>query len=240
MPGNHADTLVLEPGSHSLKLLGVAEHCSVEPGFSVEEEVISARTTTVRFEISCPLTELEVSVTTGGEFLDGNGYVLIVDGFPRGAIHATGSMLLTRLAPGPHTVSLGDLAANCTADDVPREVTVAANRVVEVELRVTCVALPTTIRVVARTSGQAPESFEVLLWHSEGPSDYYDTWISLGGVPANGVLSVNVDPGVYWVELTGLYTWAYYCGATVPNPTAPFTLARGSVVELEFPVTCSP
>lgn len=237
MPGTDADTLVLEPGRHSLVLTGVAEHCSVAAGSSWEGEVVSGRTTTATFEISCPLTGLRVSLTTSGESLDRNGYVLLLDGSPRGTIEMEGTRLVSRLPPGPHSLSLGNLAVNCTSDG-PRDVTVVAEVVVEVELSVTCVEPLATLRVTAPTSGPAAESFEVLLSSSEAPWDY-DTWISLGRVPANGELSAQVAPGTYRAQLSGLYSWAYYCSVGVANPTGPFSLTHGSVMDLVFPVTCA-
>ena len=58
------DSLALDPtgtveidlvdGQHTLRLLGVAEHCSVAPGTPLEVDVPSQGTTPVAFEVSCP------------------------------------------------------------------------------------------------------------------------------------------------------------------------------------------
>jgi hypothetical protein len=232
---NDADTLVLEPGRHTVVLQGVSEHCAVDPGHSQAMDVVPGGTATLAFEIACPLTGIQVLVSTTGGHLDPDGYQLTVDGTDHGHIGSVGSRLVKGLSPGPHAVSLSDVEANCTPAETSRSVTVLAEAVEQVEFAVTCVAPVGTLRVAAPTTGPARGPYRVFLWYGHDPWWFYDGYIDLGELPANGVLSTQAAAGVYWVELSV----DPLCSVSVPNPTSAFTLDHGSVVEVEFPVSCA-
>jgi hypothetical protein len=236
LPADGTDTLTLEPGRFTAALLGVAGHCAVHPALSLDVEVVSARTRRLAFEISCPLTAVEISVSSSGEHLDPDGYVVAIDGAYHGTVATIGSRVIRQLTPGPHSVSLAGLQANCSSSETTRSFTVVADKVVEVEFAVTCVPPEGTVRVSAPTSGVVLSgSYRVVLWYSQGPWEF-DAGIDLGSLPPNGVLSAPVAAGTYWVELTGVD--GYFCSVGVPNPTAPFTIIHGMVKHLEFPVAC--
>ena len=73
-------------------------------------------TAAVTFTISCAATSgsIRVSASTTGVDLDGNGYMLTLDGANSQHLDATGSLTLGQVPPGSHTVALGDVALNCT------------------------------------------------------------------------------------------------------------------------------
>src|SRR5262245_29323451 len=110
-PGSTAE-LALSPGRHTLELVGVAAHCSVSPATSVEVDITAGSTTSVAFQISCPLTGVRITVTTTGQDLDPDGYRVMADSSDRGAIASNGTVV-TKLDPGRRTIRLAGLASNC-------------------------------------------------------------------------------------------------------------------------------
>ena len=117
------DSLPLEPtgtsridltaGQHTLRLLGMAEHCSVSPGTPLDVDIASTDTIAVAFEVLCSLTGVRItSMTTGLDF-DPDGYRVEVDGTDRGGLPSIGTVL-TRLDPGSHSIALAGLSPNCT------------------------------------------------------------------------------------------------------------------------------
>ena len=64
----------LPEGHYTLRLLGVAEHCSVAPGTPLEVDVPLQDTTSVAFEVNCPVTGARITTTTTGLDLDPDGY----------------------------------------------------------------------------------------------------------------------------------------------------------------------
>src|SRR5207249_9303088 len=57
-----------------------------------------------------------VTTNTTGQSLDPNGYTVSVDGGAGQAIGINGSATFTGLSAANHTVTLGDVAANCTVN----------------------------------------------------------------------------------------------------------------------------
>jgi hypothetical protein len=102
-------------GAHTVELTGVANNCGVTNGASSEVTVIAGATAVVRFEVTCtPVTgAIQVAAVTSGNDLDPNGYDLDIDG---STMHMGVQQILTvgRLTPGEHTVTLGNVADNCT------------------------------------------------------------------------------------------------------------------------------
>ena len=111
LPSGTAE-LDLSPGPHTLQLLGVAEHCSVLPGTSVEVEITAGRSAPVTFQVSCPGTSIRVTVTTTGQDPDQDGYQLTIDGADALALVPTG-IAQVNVAPGRHTLQLLGVADHC-------------------------------------------------------------------------------------------------------------------------------
>ena len=136
------------PGRHTLRLLDVADDCSVVPETSLEVNVPPQSTTPVAFEISCRATGARVTTMTTGLDLDFDGYGVMVDGIGRGAIAANGTILI-QLDPGSRTIALTGLSPNCGIEGPgPRSVTIVNNEVASIEFAVVCTArglpLPTS------------------------------------------------------------------------------------------------
>jgi hypothetical protein len=126
------------PGQYTLQLLGVAEQCSVLPGTSVEVDITAGSTTSVVYDVDCPLTGARITVTTTNGDLDVDGYSVEVDGTDRGVVLPNGA-LAVRLDPGSRTVTLTGLPPNCTIDGpASRRVTIVDNEAVPIEFAVVC------------------------------------------------------------------------------------------------------
>jgi hypothetical protein len=110
--------------------------------------VVAGTTAETTFDVTCSAPTagtIRVNVTTGGQNLDPTGYVVAVSiggGFNRlEAVGTNGSVEVPDLAPGAHTVTLQDVAANCVVGGSnPRTVTVVAGTTVETTFNVACSA----------------------------------------------------------------------------------------------------
>ncbi len=82
---------------------------------------------------------LSVTTTTTGTNVDPDGYTVTVDGTQSQAIGVNGTLNLTSLAVGDHTVELGDVAQNCTVTGLnPRTVSVPFNGTASTTFEVRC------------------------------------------------------------------------------------------------------
>lgn len=137
LPSGTAE-LGLSPGRHTLELVGVAEHCSVTPGTSVEVDITAGTTTSVAFQVTCALTGARITVTTTGLDLDPDGYRVVVDGSDIMAVAANG-YVTTRLGPGSRTISLAGLAPNCAVEGAAAQtVTIVTAEVATIDFVVVC------------------------------------------------------------------------------------------------------
>lgn len=85
---------------------------------------------------------VEVTVTTGGDGTDPDGYTVNLDaGTVTEAIEVDGTVTMEDVDAGSHTVELTDLASNCSVDgDNPQSITVDADATESVTFSVTCAA----------------------------------------------------------------------------------------------------
>ena len=93
------------------------------------------------FEVTCVATlgGITVSTSTTGPGTDNDGYTARVDDGPEQPIGQNGSVALTGIVAGTHSVTLGDVATNCAVEgDNPRSVDVPVGDPVPVAFRVSC------------------------------------------------------------------------------------------------------
>lgn len=218
---------VLPTGRHDLRLLGVAEHCSVEPDLSVAIVIEASTATPVAFDISCQTTGAVVSAVTSGVDLDPDGYRVVVDGVGRGAV-LPNSTALVLLGPGSRTIMLQGLAGNCAmAGPASHTVTVEQARVVPVEFAVACTATTGTIGVfLAQGELEGVHAVRV-----DGGSQIQ--------VAADAPAYVaGVTPGEHVVSIAS----PDHC--SVEDDTQSVTVVAGGLVrdtaEVIFEVTCEP
>jgi len=85
-----------------------------------------------------PTGDLLVVVTTAGVDRDPDGYVVTLDGAGGQEVPGTGSVALTGLPVGDHTLALTEVSIQCTAAGNPRAVTVLEAESVTVSFEVGC------------------------------------------------------------------------------------------------------
>jgi hypothetical protein len=132
----------IAPGSHSVRLEGLAPHCAVVGQNPMTVEVVSGRTAIVRFDVACVLNAGSVQLTTvtTGSDQDADGYLALINGATRGAIGPSATVALIDVPVGDHVISLGGVASNCTvAAPMFVEVNVAFRDTADVWFTVQCV-----------------------------------------------------------------------------------------------------
>jgi hypothetical protein len=134
--------LDLSSGRHTLRLLDVAEHCSVAHQTAFEVAIASSATTPVAFEISCPRTGVQVEVQTTGDGIDPDGYRVLVDDYERGGI-TPNDTLLVLLSGGSRRITLSGLSPTCTfSGPSSQTTTITPGTVIPVQFNVVCSAPP--------------------------------------------------------------------------------------------------
>ena len=216
----------LPVGDHSTQLAGVPEQCVLAGDNPRTATVPADGRTEVDFDVTCPVpgSVVTVTTTTSGLVPDPDGYTVQVDGSVEVSIDVNGSVLLSPLAPGPHSLLLTGVAPNCTvAGDNPRAIETAAGAPLTVEFAVTCVGVVT---VTTTTSGLGPDP--------DGYTVQVDGSVEVS-IDVNGsVLLSPLAPGPHSLLLTGV---APNCTVAGDNPRAIET-AAGAPLTVEFAVTC--
>ena len=90
-----------------------------------------------------PATTGSIGVTTvtTGDDIDADGYTLSVDASNAGAIGVNDAVVVPDLAPATYSVGLAGLAANCAAQNNPRDVVVTAGATENTQFDVACALL---------------------------------------------------------------------------------------------------
>jgi hypothetical protein len=156
--------LVLPSGRHALRLLDVAEHCSVASDSPVEVALASRDTVAVAFDVSCPGRAAMVTASTSGLDIDEDGYGVLVDEVERMAIQANQTVRI-HLAPDSRTIALRGLSSNCTTgDSASRTLNLVPPGIVSIDFAVTCTARSGVVGIVIKTTGlTVSESFDAKL-----------------------------------------------------------------------------
>ena len=230
LPLNPTGTLELglPSGRHSLRLDGVAQHCSVVQGPSREVDVPSRGTASVAFEVSCEASSLRITTTTTGLDVDPDGYHVVVDGMDRGSIAPNGALLIP-VDHGSRAIALTGLAPLCATDGPSsRAVSVTGPDVVSIDFTIVCTAASGVIGVLVEASGAHPSgSFEMTIDGAGGHHVGLGVPYFVDGVPG----------GSHIVSLRG----SHQC--SVDTESQPVTIAIGELVrdtvQVNFSVTCA-
>jgi hypothetical protein len=222
----------LAAGSHDVTLGDVASNCTVSGPNPRAAAVTRGDTTPVSFAVACVATGVEVMVATGGLDIDPNGYAVSVDGAPPLPISVNGTVRITRLSPGTHTVTLTGLVGNCAPPDAtnPRSLDVPVGEVVPVAFSVTCGAAHGVVEITAATSGNEldPNGYTVQL---DGGAPQ--------ALPLNGTVRFGaVSGGAHTVTLADA---AGNCTIGGANPRTVSVTAGGitrDTARTTFEVTC--
>jgi probable HAF family extracellular repeat protein len=129
-----------DPGSHTVRLGGVATNCAVAGETTRDINIASGQATAVTFQISCSpsMGTLVITSSTNGISLDPDGYRVELNGFDAGALGVTAELRLNRVAAGAHYVRLAKVADNCRVKDNPRQVSLIGSQELHVAFEVTC------------------------------------------------------------------------------------------------------
>jgi len=225
----------LEPGSHSVRLDGMAANCSAGGDNPRVISVRAGETTTVTFQVTCTPTtgSLEITASTMGASPDPDGYTISLDGSERGTIGASASVTLDALTAGSHNLGLGGVAGNCQVQgDNPRPVSITAGASATVSFAVVCSAPPPVtgsiqITVVTSSAGGPadPDGYTVTL--DEGAAQ---------PIGANATMTIpSVSPGAHRVSLDGL---SANCLVQGDNPLSVMVTA-GATAPAAFSISCS-
>jgi hypothetical protein len=226
----------ISPGLHTVGLTGLAANCQVLGENPREVTVPPGGMAQVEFAVTCiapgPTTgTVEVVTTVGGGGTDPDGFSLLLDGIDRGPITVNATVSLAGVVPGPHSIALTGLAANCRiSGENPRGVNVGAGVRVQVAFGVTCTAPgPTTgtLRITTVTTGPEPDT-DGYLFSVDGGSGQPI------GSSATAALA-NIAASQHSVELRGL---ASNCSVSGNNPVG-VAIAAGETGRVSFAVTCA-
>src|SRR5438094_2564220 len=226
----------LSAASHTVVLSGVASNCSVSGGPSRTVSVPADGTASTSFSVSCaappPQTgTLTVTTSTTGSDLDPDGYTATVDGAASQALGTNGSVTLSGLSAGSHSVALSGLAANCSVSGAnPQTVTVPSGGTATATFAVSCAATGGgngTLTVTTSTTGSDldPDGYTVTL----------DGGATSQPIATNGSVSFTGPAGDHTVALSGM---AGNCSVSGANPRT-VTVPSGGTVSTTFSVTCA-
>lgn len=175
--------------------------------------------------------QLEVVINTTGTGVDPDGFSISVDRKPAEFQALAGSVTLTGLSQGSHSVLLGGLASNCRVVDGanPRTVSVGANGTATVGFTVLCERATTGIlTIVVGTTGEPADS------------DGYRLVVEDGGVRLIGTSATetfaDLVEGAHQVMLKDV---AAGCALDGGNPQS-LTVVGGKTVLAGLVVRCGP
>jgi hypothetical protein len=228
---------VLAAGRHELELTGMAPNCTVGGGVTRSVTVTTGGNERVEFRVVCRATGFRVSATTFGVDRDLNGYEITVDGVTRGTVSANSQVLISRLAPGEHTVGLAGISPNCTLDGPPtRTLTVTNAALAPVAFALTCVATYGVVRIEVATAG--PRRDDAITAESS-PTPVFDPPLMAVIVTGTGLAYLTPVTGVQYIRLTDV---ASNCAVEGDNQRE-VNVTVGSTIRdtavAHFDVTCT-
>ena len=196
--------------------------------------------------IETPPGVIAVTVSTQGDFVDPDGYVVIVSrvGTAAGAdyrqtVGGSGELSFPSIAPGQYVVRLDNLAEQCILQDpslgTQRATSVTSGAVSRIAFSVACFRLGPPgglrIRVQATFVGvPAVDSFTVLIDDQPARS-----------IPANGSIEVHeIAPGLHHVTLKTRGCFVNWPGNGPSGETVSVRVLPGGSAEVRFNVVCVP
>jgi hypothetical protein len=221
----------VQPGSRTVLLSGIPQHCSVANGANPRTvDVTAGATAEVTFEVLCSPTTGSIRVTTQTTGINPpTGYTLSVDGAAGQSIGASATLTVENVQPGSRTVLLSGIPQHCSVTNGanPRNVDVVAGATAEVAFELLCSPTTGSIRVTTQTTGTNP------------PTDYTLSVDGAAGqsIGASATLTVeNVQPGSRTVLLSGI---PQHCSVTNGANPRPVEVVAGQTAQINFEITCS-
>ncbi|HET6578921.1 MAG TPA: hypothetical protein VFG66_11385 [Gemmatimonadales bacterium] len=222
----------LAAGAHTVELSGMAANCTVAAGSRQSVNITANAVTAASFAVTCAPTTGAIQVTTSaGTPADPDGYQVLLDGVAALPIGTSASVTIPGVAPGSHTIGLGELASACRVDgENPRAVTVVAGDTVGVPIVVTCTPAPPTLgtlKITTETAGTDRDADGYSFTVDGGPAQPVGlaTTITLPSLPA----------GAHAVALLGVSANCTVAGSSQRSVQVP----GGGTAEVVFSVTCA-
>lgn len=173
---------------------------------------------------------LRVSVTTTGEDIDANGYLVTVGGTDTHRVTVGTNAVLTvgALLPGVHDVRLEDVAANCAVEgETARRVPLVKGQPASVDFVVVCAPRAGTLIVRVTTTGTNIPP---------GPYGLEIDGENAGAIAPNDTLIVaGVREGLHSLRLLGV---AEFCGVAGQSQRS-VAVAFDDSTAVDFAVTCA-
>ena len=215
----------LAPGAHEVRLSGVPTNCNM----GQNPRPVNLRgddTALVIFNIQCPRTtgDLQLTVTTTGQDQDPNGYLVLISGLGAIFVPTNTSQTIPFLPAGTYSISLSDVASNCTAGPA-QNITITAGQTTTVSFGVTCTPVA-ILKVVSSVTGTEadPDGFLVNVGSA-----------STMRVPANGTSFLRVPNGTNNWTLSDVQP---NCALEGPS-SGTATIAAGDTVTISASATCA-
>jgi WD40 repeat protein len=229
----------LPPGTHRVRLEGLAPNCAADQGTEQTVIVVAGRQVTASFTVSCVALAGAIVVTTQttGTDPDPDGYGVSIDVGPVQPIGVNGTVAIQRLLPGAHVVALSGIAANCAVEGANSQTVDVTDETASASFTVRCVAAIGGLHVTTVTTGEDldPDGFALQVWTVVGWYDYPE----LAGAQPIGVnASVafpSIQQGSYTVMLTGV---ASNCRIDTPQPAA-VTVTFGGTTHVIIAISCT-
>ena len=180
------------------------------------------------------ITKLTVAVSTSGEEIDSDGYLVVVDQWRVPVrVQANGSVTFYEVGFGSHSIELIEVAPNCVVDGGSATVTIPSpGGVAATDLHVTCSALG-DVRVTVVTTGADIDTngYAVVANAADFP---YSASASLSG--SDGTAVLRLAAGRYVTRLQGV---AANCDGGDIGPRE-LDIVSGATHTLDFAVVCQP
>lgn len=174
--------------------------------------------------------QIQVAVNTSGLDTDTDGFSVSVDGGTQQFVDAGGTVTLTNLSTGSHSVQLSGLAENCRVDGPnPRPVVVESDGAAQVAFEVRCARATTGGFLIVVSTGGSPTD-----------PDGYQLSVAGDETRTIGITAqetfVGLTPGVHLITLKDVDP---PCAVTGGNPQ-PYTVVPGKTVTVRLAVSCGP
>jgi hypothetical protein len=222
----------LDVGTHSVQIetSSVASNCTVGGSNPRNVDVTFNATATTTFSISCVarVGSVQASASTSGVDQDAS-YTVSLDGGSTQTITKNGSYTFTNVSEGSHSVTLGDVAANCTVSGSnPQDVNVTYGNTATASFSVSCVANMGSIEASNTTSGSDldPDGYQVSVDGGAAQTMVTNGNTTFSSIAA-GSRSVQLDEA----------TVAPNCSVTPPNPQT-VSVTYGNTATASFSVSC--
>jgi TolB protein len=221
----------LPVGSHQVTLGDLASNCAPAGQLRRAVAVEAGATAELEYDITCQAAPggLRLVTSTTGNAPDPDGYEASIDGDVPLALPAAGTVAVSPVMPGDHTLAMSGLAPNCTLDGPnPRTVTVAPGAMLTVDLAVGCGAPVGTLTVVVATAGPRPDpdGYEVTIGEDQARPLGANASLTVPGLPVGDVR----------VGLSGVAPNCTLAGRT-PRTVE---VTNGGSSQLTFEVSCVP